>query len=207
VEAGDQQDAEQVDLEALASLLSRTLAGEGVPASAEANLVLVDEDEIAQLNAEHLGHEGPTDVLSFPIDGPSLALAPASPGAHAASHGAHAASLGAHAASLGAHAASLGAHAASLGAHAATSDAVPVGATHPDGVLVGDVVICPTVARRNAEANGLALDDELRLLVVHGALHLLGHDHADEAGAAAMRQREQRYAGRSGARAPQGEAP
>jgi probable rRNA maturation factor len=76
-----------------------------------------------------------------------------------------------------------------------------VGATHPDGLLVGDVVICPAVARRGAEARGLHLGDELRLLAVHGALHLLGHDHADAEGADAMREREQRYAGRSGATA------
>lgn len=52
----------------------------------------------------------------------------------------------------------------------AESDEVPV-------FLLGDVVICPGVAERNAAAHGVAPDDELALLVVHGILHLLGMDH------------------------------
>ena len=58
-----------VDLEPLADLLGAVLAAEGVPARAEASLQLVSSDHIAALNAEHLGGDGPTDVLSFPIDG------------------------------------------------------------------------------------------------------------------------------------------
>ncbi len=44
-------------------------------------------------------------------------------------------------------------------------------------VLLGDVVICPAVAAANAVEHGVALDDEIALLVVHGLLHLLGMDH------------------------------
>jgi probable rRNA maturation factor len=58
-----------VDLDPLADLLGAVLAAEGVPAVAEASLQLVDAAAIATLNAEHLGGHGPTDVLSFPIDG------------------------------------------------------------------------------------------------------------------------------------------
>ena len=58
-----------VDLDALAAVLSGVLAAEGVPARAEASLQLVSAEDIAALNAEHLGVDGPTDVLSFPIDG------------------------------------------------------------------------------------------------------------------------------------------
>jgi probable rRNA maturation factor len=57
-------------------------------------------------------------------------------------------------------------------------------------VLLGDVVICPDVARRQAPAHAGTVDDELALLVVHGVLHVLGHDHADESEAAAMRSKE-----------------
>ncbi|MFI7482283.1 rRNA maturation RNase YbeY [Kocuria sp. M1R5S2] len=46
-----------------------------------------------------------------------------------------------------------------------------------EGTL-GDVVLCPTVARRQAEAAGHPVADELCLLTTHGILHLLGHDHA-----------------------------
>ncbi len=51
----------------------RTLAGavlvdQGVKAPAELNLILISVAEMTELNGEHMGHEGPTDVLSFPID-------------------------------------------------------------------------------------------------------------------------------------------
>lgn len=43
--------------------------------------------------------------------------------------------------------------------------------------MLGDIVICPSVAARNAHREGMDVDEELRLLLVHGFLHLLGHDH------------------------------
>src|SRR5438552_2706935 len=43
--------------------------------------------------------------------------------------------------------------------------------------LIGDVVVCPEEARRNNPQNPSA---ELRLLVAHGVLHLLGYDHEEE---------------------------
>lgn len=73
---------------------------------------------MARLNREHLGHAGPTDVISF-------GFAPAGDGA-------------------------------------------PV---------VGDVYICPDVARENARAHGSGVREELLRLVIHGTLHVLGHDH------------------------------
>jgi probable rRNA maturation factor len=53
-------------------------------------------------------------------------------------------------------------------------------------LLLGDVVICPAVAARNAPEHAGTYDNELALLLVHGILHLLGMDHDDEAEAAAM---------------------
>ena len=47
-------------------------------------------------------------------------------------------------------------------------------------IVLGDVVVCPTVAARQAPAHAGTVDDELALLVVHGVLHLLNYDHADE---------------------------
>lgn len=84
-----------------------------------------------------------------------------------------------------------------------------VGGSDPFGeqpVMLGDVVVCPAVAARNA-ANGAAnnaahnvahdaglhghlLQDEMALLVVHGILHLGGMDHEDETEALAMEERE-----------------
>ncbi len=57
-------------------------------------------------------------------------------------------------------------------------------------VLLGDVVVCPAVAAQQAESHAGTLDDELALLVVHGVLHVLGHDHAEPDEAVHMRARE-----------------
>ena len=43
---------------------------------------------------------------------------------------------------------------------------------------LGDIVLCPSFAARQAAEAGRTLDAELDLLVTHGVLHLLGHDHA-----------------------------
>lgn len=58
----------------------------------------------------------------------------------------------------------------------------PGGETDPDSeaLYLGDVIISLPQARRQAEAGGHPVEDELQLLVVHGVLHLLGHDHAEE---------------------------
>ncbi len=45
--------------------------------------------------------------------------------------------------------------------------------------LLGDIVLCPEVAAKQAAAGGHGTDDELHLLTVHGVLHLLGYDHAE----------------------------
>ncbi|WP_256838732.1 rRNA maturation RNase YbeY [Ornithinimicrobium faecis] len=51
----------------------------------------------------------------------------------------------------------------------------------PEGVL-GDVVLCPSVARKQAKDAGHSVEDEILLLTTHGILHLLGFDHAEPAG-------------------------
>ena len=130
VVASDEQDAEPVDVDRWSRLAADVLADEGV--EGELNLLFVDEAAMAALNQDHMGHEGPTDVLSFPIDGPGAG---------------------------------------------------------PDGLL-GDVVVCPAVARRNAPDHAGTFEDEVALLVVHGVLHVLGHDHAETDEAATMRARE-----------------
>jgi probable rRNA maturation factor len=56
--------------------------------------------------------------------------------------------------------------------------------------LIGDIVICPAVAARNAIEHECAFDDEVALLVVHGVLHLLGWDHMVDEEAERMETRE-----------------
>ncbi len=45
--------------------------------------------------------------------------------------------------------------------------------------LLGDVVLCPAVAERQARDAGHSTEDEIHLLCAHGVLHLLGYDHAE----------------------------
>jgi probable rRNA maturation factor len=58
--------------------------------------------------------------------------------------------------------------------------------------VLGDVVVCPAVAARNNPDDPQA---ELRLLVVHGVLHVLGYDHEDDGERAEMWARQERYSG------------
>ncbi len=47
-----------------------------------------------------------------------------------------------------------------------------------DGIL-GDIAVCEDIAKVQAKEHNQALSSELTLLVIHGALHLLGYDHQD----------------------------
>lgn len=49
----------------------------------------------------------------------------------------------------------------------------------PGGTLMGDIYICRWVARREAEARDIPVDQEIIRLIVHGTLHVLGYDHPD----------------------------
>ena len=64
-----------------------------------------------------------------------------------------------------------------------------------DGELLGDVVICPAVAREHARDFDSGFDEEMALMLTHGILHLLGRDHEDEAEAEAMEKRENELLG------------
>jgi probable rRNA maturation factor len=49
----------------------------------------------------------------------------------------------------------------------------------PEEGVLGDIVLCPSVAARQAAEAGHATEEELLLLTTHGILHLLGYDHAE----------------------------
>src|ERR1700722_811816 len=76
----------------------------------------------------------------------------------------------------------------------------PGGPTELDDVplLLGDVVVCPAVAARNAAVHGVAIDAEVELLVVHGILHLLGMDHEEDDEAQVMEKRQRDLLARFG---------
>jgi probable rRNA maturation factor len=63
------------------------------------------------------------------------------------------------------------------------------------GEVIGDVYICPWVARREAKARGIPLRQELIRLVIHGTLHALGGEHPEgpERTRSGMWRRQERY--------------
>jgi probable rRNA maturation factor len=137
----------------LARVLVAALRAAGAPGPASLTVVLTDDDELAELNAEHMGVDGPTDVLSFPMLPPAAFPAPSgSPsGFQRRIH---------------------------LGDLAISVERAIEQAEEGRGGQTGDVRWSPA--------------DELRLLVIHGGLHLCGWDHAGPAAEAAMRALERR---------------
>ena len=105
-------------------------------AGAELSVSLVDDDEMAALNARYRGIERPTDVLSFSLV----------EGEHAERRGA----------------------------------------------LLGDVVVSLETAEVQARRGRRSLDEEVLRLLIHGVLHLLGHDHERADEARRMRAEERR---------------
>ena len=69
-----------------------------------------------------------------------------------------------------------------LGHHGAT-DVISFGLGQHGrrGPVVGDIYICPEIARSNAARQGVSSQEELLRLVVHGTLHTLGYDHPEGA--------------------------
>ena len=91
------------------------------------SITFVTPRSIARLNRLHLGHSGPTDVITFEL-------------------------------------------------------AAPV-----DRSVLGDIYICPAVARKNAVAMGVGVREELARLVVHGILHACGWEHPEDESRTASR--------------------
>lgn len=59
--------------------------------------------------------------------------------------------------------------------------------------MVGDVILCPSIIEAQAPGFGNAVADEMRLLLVHGCLHLMGYDHEDLTEAEEMEGLERVY--------------
>jgi probable rRNA maturation factor len=59
---------------------------------------------------------------------------------------------------------------------------------------LGDIAIAPRVAQKNARAFGRTFDEELRILALHGVLHLMGYDHETDSGQMERRERRLRRA-------------
>jgi len=67
---------------------------------------------------------------------------------------------------------------------------------HKSGEVLGDIAIAPYTAQRYAKKNGRSLAREIRVLMLHGVLHLMGYDHESDNGQ--MNRIEQRLRRRLG---------
>jgi probable rRNA maturation factor len=66
------------------------------------------------------------------------------------------------------------------------------------GGFLGDIAIAPETARRYAKKNGRTLDNEIRILMLHGVLHLMGYDHDNKSDYGQMNRIEQKLRRRLG---------
>ncbi len=157
----------------LARDVARALEVGGAPSPASVAIVLTDDTELAELNATHMGADGPTDVLSFPMLPPEAFPARAREPWPRREDAREDAIARLHATFV-----------------------QPLGRR----IHVGDIAISVERALEQArEGRGgqtgdirWSAADELRLLAVHGALHLCGWDHAERREEAEMRALEQR---------------
>ncbi|MFJ2620254.1 rRNA maturation RNase YbeY [Glutamicibacter sp. NPDC087344] len=119
----------EVDLADVNALANSVMRAMYLHPETEVSIVFLDEDAMSALHVEWMELEGPTDVMSFPMDElrPGKEHSPAEAG------------------------------------------------------ILGDIVICPTVAQAQAEAGGHSTHDEILLLTTHGLLHLMGFDHMEPA--------------------------
>lgn len=152
----------EVDGPRWSQLAEQVLGAEGIRGEAELSVLFVSESHIADLNQRFMGHEGPTDVLSFPIDGALAA-------ANATDYGEEMTEV-------------VISGTGPLGRMAFDPDDQPL--------LLGDIVICPDIAAAQAASHAGTYDDEVALLVVHGILHILGRDHAEADERESMQARE-----------------
>ena len=155
---------------AAAHVVTAALEAAGAPKAASLTVVLTDDAELAELNAAHLGHEGPTDVLSFPLL-PAGAFPPHD-----------------------------GAAAASPDERVATIRFVlpPRVRRHLGDIAISvERAIAQAADGRGGQTGHVrwSAAAELRLLLTHGALHVCGWDHAEPVEEAAMRELERRLLG------------
>ena len=119
----NRQKTHRIQTRTLQSRARKLLDALGSP-DGELSIVIVSDDEMADLNRQYRKKRGPTNVLSFPmLEGPGAELAPS---------------------------------------------------------LLGDVVISADTAFAEAQAARKSLLYRMTELLIHGILHLLGHDHATE---------------------------
>ena len=139
---------------AIAAAVTAALEAAGAPAPGSVTVLLTDDPELAELNLEHMGVDGATDVLSFPMLQPADFPSGAPVEGRRRTH---------------------------IGDIAISVERAIEQASEGRGGQTGDV--------------SWSAEDELRLLVTHGTLHLCGRDHAQPGEEAAMRSLERELLG------------
>ncbi|MGH9675980.1 MAG: rRNA maturation RNase YbeY [Candidatus Acidiferrum sp.] len=146
---------------------------------AEVTVCLVSDAEIARMNEAFRGKKGATDVLSFPSGGKwRVASGPSRK-------------------TLGVNEWRVKRGRRGLGGAERKGKNKRFNAEHPESAegaensgniagsnvpYLGDIAIAPRTAQRYARKHGRSLGDELRVLMLHGVLHLLGYDHETDRG-------------------------
>lgn len=146
-------------------LVCAVLEGEGCPDPCEVSVSFVDVAQIHALNRDYRGIDRPTDVLSFNIDDPADFEECAGDDVDDADAG-------------------VGNGDDIDGDQDGAEDLV---------CMLGDVIVCPEVVEGQAEGFGNSVADEMRLLLTHGCLHLMGYDHEDADEAEEMEALERAY--------------
>lgn len=162
----DEQDAVDIDVTRWVALAENVLDDAMVRPGAELSLLFVDEATMSDLNEQHMGANGPTDVLAFPIDEDPIeqgrwpdngTTGPDRP--------------------------------------SPLPDDLPVLLGDVVVCPTRAAAQAPEHAGSSLNHTG-AVEDEIALLVVHGVLHVLGMDHAEPEETEAMQAREQDLLGR-----------
>ncbi|MBC8114805.1 MAG: rRNA maturation RNase YbeY [Candidatus Saccharimonas sp.] len=164
IDIADRQTCLVLDEPRLREAVVRVLTEERVHA-ANISLALVDDAEIHRVNREFLGHDYPTDVISFRLD------------------------------ENGGQKSEVRSQKSEAGGHQAVeppndSSFLPPSSflLHPS--LEGELIVSTETALREAAAHGWSPQDEVMLYLVHGLLHLCGYDDLTDEARPAMRVRE-----------------
>jgi probable rRNA maturation factor len=151
----------------IAMTVAQALGAAAAPEPGSVTVVLTDDEELADLNVEHMGHEGPTDVLSFPMLEPDAFRRTGPEDARPRPR--------------------------SMRAPAKRRPRTHIG----DIAISVERAIEQSEQGRGGQTGDVrwSAADELRLLVTHGTLHLCGWNHAEPDDEAAMRGLEQALLG------------
>jgi probable rRNA maturation factor len=156
----NRQKSIRVQIRALEKFYAQAMKQLRFPPDA-ASICLVTNAQMKKWNAAYRGKNKPTDVLSFPTE---ESINPPKQKK------------------------STGRSAKQTSAKVFSSTSFPSSPSSTSYVV--DIAIAPAVAKKNARAFGRSLDDELRILILHGILHLMGYDHETDTGQ--MERREKR---------------